>query len=152
MPIIRVRLDALAGLVSFPEIWAARLTVLTFLHDFGKANLGFQHRNAGHIQEAAFIACDSARRHEFGLRHAGQLWPADRLPSRGGIGASWRAARFDQSRTRRPKMVDRRRSRSTCHGEVVGRFGERTKGINLGRRSPHLRKYVNRHSKSIKFY
>jgi hypothetical protein len=47
MPIIRVRLAALAGLASFPEIWAARLTVLTFLHDFGKANLGFQHRNAG---------------------------------------------------------------------------------------------------------
>jgi hypothetical protein len=34
MPIIRVRLAALVGLASFPEIWAARLTVLTFLHDY----------------------------------------------------------------------------------------------------------------------
>ena len=66
-PIVRVRLAAMAGLAAFPEVWAARLAVLAFLHDFGKANLGFQHRTAGHIHETAFVACNSARRCEFGL-------------------------------------------------------------------------------------
>jgi CRISPR-associated endonuclease/helicase Cas3 len=62
--IIRSRLAALAGLASFPEIWVARLAALAFLHDFGKTNLGFQKREAGHIREAAFIACDTARRRD----------------------------------------------------------------------------------------
>src|SRR5690606_15387990 len=30
----------------------ARLTVLAFLHDFGKANRRFQERRGGHIEEA----------------------------------------------------------------------------------------------------
>lgn len=52
LPTIRHRLATLAGRETLPEGWATRLTVLAFLHDFGKANRRFQERRGGHIEEA----------------------------------------------------------------------------------------------------
>jgi CRISPR-associated endonuclease/helicase Cas3 len=52
------RLAALAGRSATPAIWLPRLCVLAALHDFGKANAGFQARRdarapfVGHCQEA----------------------------------------------------------------------------------------------------
>src|SRR6187200_1716119 len=66
-PIIRARLVALAATDRVPNEWIARLTVLAFLHDFGKANLGFQERRAGHIKEAAYVAGARDRRIAAGL-------------------------------------------------------------------------------------
>jgi CRISPR-associated endonuclease/helicase Cas3 len=56
LPIVQTRLAALAGVVAFPDIWAARLCALAFLHDFGKVNRNFQNRAGGHIAEAAYVA------------------------------------------------------------------------------------------------
>ena len=57
---VRVKLGRLAGTVDWPEAWTARLTVLAMLHDFGKANAGFQEQrpHAGHIKQAAAILRD----------------------------------------------------------------------------------------------
>ena len=73
LPIVRARLTALAGVVDFPEIWAERLSALALLHDFGKANRGFQSRacnpsaRAGHIAEAAYVVDRDRLRHATGL-------------------------------------------------------------------------------------
>ena len=60
LPAVRVKLGRLAGTVDWPEAWTARLTVLAMLHDFGKANAGFQEQtpHAGHIKQAAAILRD----------------------------------------------------------------------------------------------
>ncbi len=50
-PLVRSRLAALAGVSDLPELWIARLIVLAFLHDFGKANHAFRRRKGGHIAE-----------------------------------------------------------------------------------------------------
>ena len=67
LPIMRERLAALAGGGAFPDIWAARLAALAFLHDFGKANRNFQGRTGGHIAEAAYVADSAALRRDAGL-------------------------------------------------------------------------------------
>ncbi|GEO18003.1 CRISPR-associated helicase/endonuclease Cas3 [Microvirga aerophila] len=59
LPSIRNRLAILAGLPDLPDLWIARISALSLLHDFGKANAGFQARSGlratrvGHIDEAA---------------------------------------------------------------------------------------------------
>ncbi len=84
MPIVRARLAALAEADLFPETWATRLTVVSFLHDFGKANREFQRRaiepsgRGGHIAEAAYVLDRIAM-----LRAAG----LDALNAWGGDGA-----------------------------------------------------------------
>ena len=84
LPIVRSRLAALAGAEAFPEIWATRLAVLSFLHDFGKANREFQRRaldpsgRGGHIAEAAYVLDRAAMRRDAGL---------DPLDAWGGDGA-----------------------------------------------------------------
>lgn len=73
LPIVRARLAALAGAVDFPDIWAQRLGALAFLHDFGKANRGFQSRardpnaRGGHITEAGYVADRADLRRAAGL-------------------------------------------------------------------------------------
>lgn len=73
LPIIRARLAALAGVGDFPDVWAQRLAALAFLHDFGKANRGFQSRardpnvRSGHIAEAAYVVDRADLRHAAGL-------------------------------------------------------------------------------------
>jgi CRISPR-associated endonuclease/helicase Cas3 len=67
LPTITNRLARLADRDDFPDIWRARLATLVSLHDFGKANLGFQARwreNArpvGHIAEALTLLSDKFR-------------------------------------------------------------------------------------------
>ena len=65
-PTIASRLAALAELPELDPLSRARLCVFAFLHDFGKANRGFQikadpaaptNRRAGHIVEAAAVFC-----------------------------------------------------------------------------------------------
>jgi CRISPR-associated endonuclease/helicase Cas3 len=59
LPSIRNRLTTLADRPDLPDIWIARISALSLLHDFGKANVGFQARSGpgatrvGHIDEAA---------------------------------------------------------------------------------------------------
>lgn len=48
-------LATLLGVECLPPSSAARLTVLAFLHDFGKANARFQAGKGGHIREAVPI-------------------------------------------------------------------------------------------------
>ena len=73
IPIVRARLAALAGAAGFPDTWAQRLAVLAFLHDFGKANRGFQSRardpsaRGGHIAEAAYVVDRADLRRAAGL-------------------------------------------------------------------------------------
>jgi CRISPR-associated endonuclease/helicase Cas3 len=55
-PFVQARLSALSGQTSFPGIWRKRLTVLAFLHDFGKANRSFQCLRGSHIAEGAYLA------------------------------------------------------------------------------------------------
>lgn len=43
-PVPAARLAALAGQRDLPAVWVARLCVIAALHDFGKANRGFQAR------------------------------------------------------------------------------------------------------------
>ena len=58
------RLARLAGRERLPEIWIDRLCALAALHDFGKANAGFQARwdvgakPVGHCREALAALCD----------------------------------------------------------------------------------------------
>jgi len=44
VPVVNARLAALAGESRLPEVWLNRLAVYAALHDFGKANSGFQAR------------------------------------------------------------------------------------------------------------
>jgi CRISPR-associated endonuclease/helicase Cas3 len=44
LPLVTRRLVALAGNRTFPAIWRPRLCAHVALHDFGKANRGFQAR------------------------------------------------------------------------------------------------------------
>lgn len=84
LPIVRTRLAALAGVETFPEVWATRLAALSFLHDFGKANREFQRRaldpssRGGHVAEAAYVLDRAA------MRRAANL---DALDAWGGDGA-----------------------------------------------------------------
>jgi CRISPR-associated endonuclease/helicase Cas3 len=63
-PGVRVRLEELAGPFAGDETSIARLGVLATLHDFGKANRGFQarwHPHArpiGHVREAMLALSD----------------------------------------------------------------------------------------------
>ena len=71
-PVLRARFARAAGASALGETTAARLTVLAFLHDFGKLNAGFQFkvrrptessgrrpRRAGHLAEA-LLCCDQS--------------------------------------------------------------------------------------------
>ncbi|MBX3569848.1 MAG: CRISPR-associated helicase Cas3' [Rhizobiaceae bacterium] len=55
LPAIESRLAGLAGGTGLSALWKTRLTVLAFLHDFGKANHKFQRGEGGHIHEAAAV-------------------------------------------------------------------------------------------------
>ena len=44
VPVVAQRLARLAGQDDFPQVWRDRLAVYVALHDFGKANRGFQAR------------------------------------------------------------------------------------------------------------
>ena len=64
LPVVKSRLAALAGESRIPEVWLDRLAVYAALHDFGKANSGFQarwHADApaiGHVAPAlSLIYC-----------------------------------------------------------------------------------------------
>lgn len=67
LPVIKARLAALAGKASLPALWKARLAVLAFLHDFGKANHKFQRGEGGHIHEAMFPVLDASACRSSGL-------------------------------------------------------------------------------------
>jgi len=60
VPVIAERFSRLAG-DDLDRVTIARLCALAFLHDIGKANLGFQSRwqagvrGAGHIAELAWL-------------------------------------------------------------------------------------------------
>ena len=60
-PTIAARMAKLGGLPELPEGMRARLGALAFLHDFGKANRGFQARRdptapkVGHIDQVAWL-------------------------------------------------------------------------------------------------
>ena len=56
------RLAALARRDVLPELWRQRLCVAAFLHDFGKANIRFQHGEGGHIAEATYAVTNPAMR------------------------------------------------------------------------------------------
>ena len=71
-PVLRARFARAAGASDLGDTTAARLTLLAFLHDFGKLNAGFQFkvrrpngssgrrpRPAGHIAEA-LLGCDQS--------------------------------------------------------------------------------------------
>ncbi|MGE0856901.1 MAG: CRISPR-associated endonuclease Cas3'', partial [Hyphomicrobiaceae bacterium] len=57
LPNIRAKLSRLANTTEWPEAWTARLVTLAMLHDFGKANIGFQQQSAhaGHIVQASAL-------------------------------------------------------------------------------------------------
>lgn len=76
LPLIQRRLAALAGVETLPPLWIARLCVLAFLHDFGKANHRFQRGDGGHVSEAVYVAADAARRQQTGL-DAIEPWAAN---------------------------------------------------------------------------
>src|SRR5689334_3397017 len=67
-PMLRRRLATAGNLDDLNDIQIARLIVLTFLHDFGKCNRGFQNKEfrktkptpfiAGHIREALVLLYD----------------------------------------------------------------------------------------------
>jgi CRISPR-associated endonuclease/helicase Cas3 len=67
LPVFEARLAALTGRSSLSPLWRARLTVLTFLHDFGKANWKFQLGEGGHIHEATPVVMDEGWREATGL-------------------------------------------------------------------------------------
>jgi CRISPR-associated endonuclease/helicase Cas3 len=60
-PVTRRRLAALAGVADLSDVWIASVSALALLHDFGKANAGFQGRSrpgapiVGHIDETATV-------------------------------------------------------------------------------------------------
>lgn len=66
-PTIEARLATLAQRDAIPPEWKARLCVLAFLHDFGKANHKFQRGDGGHIHEAMFALDGLERFKSFGL-------------------------------------------------------------------------------------
>jgi CRISPR-associated endonuclease/helicase Cas3 len=63
-PGTRARLEQLSSLSALSDATISRLTVLAALHDFGKANRGFQARwhprapSIGHVKEAMVALCD----------------------------------------------------------------------------------------------
>jgi CRISPR-associated endonuclease/helicase Cas3 len=67
IPVVAARLARLAQMENLPDALAARICVLMALHDFGKANLGFQARwqygapTIGHIKEAQMLLGDPER-------------------------------------------------------------------------------------------
>jgi CRISPR-associated endonuclease/helicase Cas3 len=67
VPCVATRLACLAGLNRLPDVWRPRLVTLVALHDFGKANRGFQARwdvgarPIGHTKEALTLLCDPLR-------------------------------------------------------------------------------------------
>jgi CRISPR-associated endonuclease/helicase Cas3 len=80
LPVVNSRLARLAGRAKLDETSCSRLACLTFLHDLGKANRGFQARvdpkapRVGHIQEAFWLlraesAGSLAERAEEALRY-----------------------------------------------------------------------------------
>lgn len=54
LPAVHRAMSALAGGEGLGTGWRDRLTVLAFLHDFGKANVAFQEQRGGHIDEALY--------------------------------------------------------------------------------------------------
>lgn len=69
-PVVAARLASLAGRSVMPPLWIARLCVLASLHDFGKANRGFQARwnekapFVGHCREALAAVSEGGIRRE----------------------------------------------------------------------------------------
>src|SRR3954447_25277256 len=65
-PIIAARLARLAGCDVLPDVWIWRLATCVFLHDLGKANVGFQARwNAdapfvGHMRPALALLTEAS--------------------------------------------------------------------------------------------
>ena len=93
-PVLRDRFEQAAGNAGVCPITEARLTVIAFLHDFGKLNTGFQFkvwndntsprekhpRKAGHIGEALWC-CEQERLCDaFGLLDMAQSWGEGFVP------------------------------------------------------------------------
>jgi CRISPR-associated endonuclease/helicase Cas3 len=71
-------LSRLAGRPALCSATRARLAVLAFLHDVGKANAGFFGRKNGHIKEAVIAFADPAIRNKTGLERLAVFFsPAD---------------------------------------------------------------------------
>ena len=62
VPVMEARLAALAKRPALSVLWKQRLCVLSYLHDFGKANRKFQRGEGGHILEAMFPLDNEAAR------------------------------------------------------------------------------------------
>ena len=81
-PAIRARAAALAGVSDLPDVWIARIGALALLHDFGKANRGFQARQKpgapliGHIDQAATVLCRNDLCEALGLQDM-MAWSAN---------------------------------------------------------------------------
>ncbi len=78
LPLVTHRLAALAGDRDFPAIWRARLSAHVAIHDFGKANCGFQARRdpkaplVGHVVPGLALLY-SAYHEDLALRLAATL-------------------------------------------------------------------------------
>jgi CRISPR-associated endonuclease/helicase Cas3 len=75
VPLIAQRLAPLAGVDRWPEPWTARLATHVALHDFGKANRGFQARREPDAPRVGHVLPGLAL-----LYSGGQLPLADALP------------------------------------------------------------------------
>ena len=83
-PGVRRRFDSAVGGSGLDRTTAARLTVLTFLHDFGKASAGFQYSvgerqreapsRVGHIKAAVFACRRLDVLHALGLPELAESW------------------------------------------------------------------------------
>ena len=86
-PVLHDRFERAAGCTGICEVTKARLTVIAFLHDFGKVNTGFQFkvrdddsrpngrpRKAGHIGEALWCFEQERLCDAFGLSDMDRCW------------------------------------------------------------------------------
>ena len=86
-PVLRARFARAAGASDLGDTTAARMTLLAFLHDFGKLNVGFQFkvrrpnessgrrpRRAGHLAEALLCCDQSDMSGLLGLRRMVDEW------------------------------------------------------------------------------
>ena len=93
-PVIRDRFEQAAGGTGVCPITEARLTVIAFLHDFGKLNSGFQFkvrdgnssprekrpRKAGHVGEALWCCEQEPLCDALGLLYMAQSWGEGFVP------------------------------------------------------------------------